>query len=69
MKGALADFEVKQLQIMLNKPVYRLIDQRTDFFPRHDLPLLMANRDREKPHGSPSHTTGHTGHVSGGSMK
>ena len=53
MKGALADFEVKQLQIMLNKPVYRLIDQRTDFFPRHDLPLLMANRDREKPHGSP----------------
>jgi hypothetical protein len=25
------------------------------------------NRDREKPHGSPSHTTGRTGHVSGGS--
>lgn len=36
---------------------------------RHNGRFVRPNRDRKKPHGPPSHTTGHTGHVSGGSLK
>lgn len=32
-----------------------------------ELTLSLANRDREKPCGSPSHTTGHRGPCPGGS--
>jgi hypothetical protein len=45
------------------RPAFDLCTSRSVGF------VMAPNRNRKKPRGPPSHTTGRTGHVSGGSMK